>query len=114
MKKYELLRELQFYYDINISRKERAFRGHAETYKVEVFNNKSLSDFLYVSKNSIRNLFDDLLREKKRFKYVLSTKIILKKRINDNEFITRTVFFNSLVKTVINRRYNLNDSFEEY
>ena len=67
-----------------------------------------------MSKNSIRNLFDDLLREKKRFKYVLSTKIILKKRINDNEFITRTVFFNSLVKTVINRRYHLNDSFEEY
>ena len=96
------MRELPFHDDINNSRKERAFRGHAETYKVEVINNKSLNDFLYVSKNSIRNLFDDLLRKKKRFKYVLSTTIILKKRINDNEFITRTAYFNSLVKMGIN------------
>ena len=40
-KNYELLREFPFYDDINISRKERAFRGCAETYKVEVINNKS-------------------------------------------------------------------------
>ena len=111
MKTYALLRELLFYDEINISRKERAFRGYVKTYKVEVINNKSLSDLLHVSKNSITNLFDELLREKRRFKYVLSTKIILKKRINDNEF--STVYFNSLVKTVINRRYHLNDSFEE-
>ena len=113
MKNYELLRELPFYDDINISRKERAFRGYVETYKVEVINNKSLSDLLSVSKNSMKNLFDELLREKRGFKYVLSTKIILKKRINDNEHKYSTVYFNSLVKTVINRRYHLNDSFEE-
>ena len=35
-----------------------------------------------MSKNSIKNLFDELLREKRVFKYVLSTKTILKKRIN--------------------------------
>ena len=65
------------------------------------------------SKNSIRNLFDDLLRERRGFKYVLSTKIILKKRINDNEHKYSTVCFNSLVNTVINQRYHLNESFEE-
>ena len=105
----ELLCELPFYDDINISRKERAFKVHAETYKVEIINNKSLSDLLFVSKNSIKNLFDELLRG---FKYILSTKITLKKRINDNEYKPCTVSFNSLVKTGINRRY-LNDSFEE-
>ena len=66
-----------------------------------------------MSKNSIKNLFDELLREKRGFKYVLSTKIILKKRINDNEHKYSTVYFNSLVKTVINQRYHLNESFEE-
>ena len=66
-----------------------------------------------MSKNSIKNLFDELLREKRSFKYVVSTKIILKKRINDNEHKYSTVYFNSLVKTVITRRYQLNDSFEE-
>ena len=86
---------------------------YAETYKVEIINNKSLSDSLSVSKNSIKNLFDELLREKRGFKYVLSTKIILKKRINDNEHKYFTVYFNSLAKTVINRRYHLKDSFEE-
>ena len=68
LKNYELLLELPFYDDINISRKERAFRGYAETYKVEIIINKSLSDLLCVSKNSIENLFDELLRESRSFK----------------------------------------------
>ena len=56
--------EWPFYDDINISRNERALRGYAETYKVEIINNRNLSDSLSVSKNSIKNLFDELLREK--------------------------------------------------
>ena len=112
MKNYELLRELP-YYDDNISRKERAFRGYAETYKVEVINNKSLSDLLHVIKNSIKNLFDEFIREKRGFKYFLSTKIVLKKHINNNEYKYSKVYFNSPVKTVINQTYHLNDSFEE-
>ena len=51
--------------------------------------------------------------KKKGFKYIISVKITLKKRINDNEFDPKTLHFNSIVKTVINRRYHLNDSFEE-
>ena len=43
---------------------KRAFKGYVETYKVEIINN-NLSDSLSVSKNSIKNLFDKLLREKK-------------------------------------------------
>ena len=100
----KLLRELPFYDDINISRKERAFKKYPETYEVEIINNKSLSDSLSVSKNSMKNLFVELLREKRSFKYVLSTKIILKKRINDNEHKCSTVYFNLLIKTVINQR----------
>ena len=93
--------------------KERAFKKYTETYEVEIINNKSLSDSLSVSKNSMKNLFVELLREKRSFKYVLSTKIILKKCINDNEHKYSTVSFNSLIKTVKNRIYHLNDSFEE-
>ena len=82
------------YDDINILGKERAFRRYAKTYKVEIINNKNLNNSLSVSKNSIKNLFDELLREKRGFKYVLSTKIILKKPINDNEHKYSTVYFN--------------------
>ena len=60
----ELLRELPFYDDINISKNKRTFRGYAKTYKVEIINNRNLSDLLSVIKNSIKNLFDELLRKK--------------------------------------------------
>ena len=102
------------YDDINILRKERAFKGHAETYKVEIINNRSLSDSLFLSKNSIKNIFDELLREKTGFKYIIIVKITLKKRINDNEFDPRTLYFNSLVKTVINQRYRLKTHLKKY
>ena len=98
----ELLRELPFYDDINISRKERAFKKYAETYQVEIIDNKNLSDSLSLSKNSIKNLFDELLREKRCFKYVLSTKIILKKCNNNNEHTYSAVCFNSQIETLIN------------
>ena len=112
MKNFELLRELPFHDDINISRKERAFRGYAETYKVEIINNRNLSNSLSLSKN-LKNLFDTSLREKRDFKYNISVKTTLKKQINDNEFDLKTFYFNSPVKTIINQRYRLNDSFEE-
>ena len=64
----ELLRELPFYDDINILRNERTFRGYAKTYKVEIINNRNLSDSFSVRKNSLKNLFDELLREKRGFK----------------------------------------------
>ena len=44
-----------------------------------------------VSKNSIKNLFDQLLSGKRGFKYFISVKIFLKKRINDNEVAPRAL-----------------------
>ena len=64
---------------------------YAETYNVKIINNKSLSDSLSVSKNSIKTLFDELLREKNGFKYVISVKNYSKKRINDYEFDPKTL-----------------------
>ena len=40
--------------DINISRNERALRGNAESYKVEIINNRNVSYSLSVSKKSIK------------------------------------------------------------
>ena len=36
----KLLRELRFYNNNNISRNEKAFKKYAETYEVEIINNK--------------------------------------------------------------------------
>ena len=54
-------------------------RGYAKAYKVEIINNRNLSDSLPVTRKSIKNLFDKLLREKRGFKYTISVKITLKK-----------------------------------
>ena len=62
-----------------------------ETYKVEIVNNRNLSHSLIVIKNSEKYLFDELLREKRGFKYIITVKITLKKRINDNEFNLKTL-----------------------
>ena len=51
---FELLRELPFYNNITILRK-KAFKKYAETYEVEIINDKSFSDSLSISKNSIKN-----------------------------------------------------------
>ena len=64
-------------------------------------------------KKSIKNLFDKLLRERRGFKYIISVKVTLKKGINYNEIDARAVYLNSSEKTVINRGYYLNESFEE-
>ena len=80
----ELLPQLPFYDDINILRNERTFRWYVKTYKVEIINNRNLSDLLSVIKNNMKNLFDEILREKRGFKYIISFKFTLNKRINDN------------------------------
>ena len=104
---------LPFCDDVSISRKRRAIENYAKTFEVGTIDNKSLSNSLFLSKNSIKSLFNDLLREKRGFKYILSTKIILKKHINNNETKYSTVYFNSITKTIINKRYHLNESFEQ-
>ena len=64
----------------------RFLRGYSESWKAEIIKNKNLSNSLPVSKNSIKNLFHQLLRDKKAFKYIISVKMTLEKQINDNEF----------------------------
>ena len=75
-----------------------AFRGYDETYDLEIINNKSLSDVLFLSKISVKNLFDKLLREKRGFKYIISVKVTLKKQNNGNELDPRTLYFNSVLQ----------------
>ena len=56
---------LPLYDRVGISKRQRAFRGRAETYNVEVVDRKSLSDSLFLARSSIVDLFSDLLQEKK-------------------------------------------------
>ena len=67
--KHQILQKILPYYEIvGISRSQRAHRGYAETYNIEVTVRKSLSDSLFLAESSIIDLFSDLLEEKRGFK----------------------------------------------
>ena len=95
--KHQILKNiLPFYDSVGISRKQHAFRNYAETYEVEVVDRISLSDSLFLAKSSIIDLFLDLLKEKRGFKYILSVKVTLKRWNNEtNTYDIDTFFCNS-------------------
>ena len=113
--RHQILRNMLPLYDsVGISKRERAFRGYAETYNVEVTDRKSLSDSLFLAKSSIIDLFSDLLEEKRGFKYVLSATITLKRWNNAiNRYDIETIYINSEAVTVTNQRFNLSTSYEK-
>ena len=52
------------------------------TYKVEIVDKKDLFVQLQASKSSIKDLFNDLLNETKGFKYQITVKVLLKKKLS--------------------------------
>ena len=110
----QLLQELPFYDELNIVKNNNAFRDYARSYKVETVDKKDPLVQLEVSKSSITNFFKDLLNKFKGFKYQITLAILLSKIKNDKGGIEYSpVCFNSTAKSVINSKFNLNQSFQE-
>ena len=57
----ELLKELPFYDELRIVKNRSAFSGYARSYKVEIVNKRDPLVQLKASKQSIIDLFKDLL-----------------------------------------------------
>ena len=70
---------MSFFEDIAITKRERALRGYAETYNVEVLDNTGLRDSFYLPKRSIIDFLKDMLKEKIGYKYSLLAIITIKK-----------------------------------
>ena len=70
---------MPFFEDIAITKRERALRGYAETYNVEVLDNTGLRDSFYLPKRSIIDFLKDMLKEKIGYKYSLLAIITIKK-----------------------------------
>ena len=99
---------------MGIVRSEHAHQYYAETYNVEITDRISLDDSLFLAKRSINDLFKDLLREKRGFKYNFLTEITLKRwnnATNSYDIITHHIKTNAI--TVANQRFNLNSAYEE-
>ena len=112
--KHQILENILPIYDIiSILRKEYAFRNYAETYEIEIADDISLSDSLFLAKSSMFDLFKDLFEEKRGFKYILSVRVTLKRWNNEtNAYDIDTVFRNSDPITVTNERFDLGTAYE--
>ena len=65
LKNIDFLAELPFYNQLNIIRTYHAFSGYAMSYKVEIVDKKDLIVQLEASRSSIKDLFNDLLNDKR-------------------------------------------------
>ena len=110
MSSENLLQELPFYDELSIVKKSAAFSGYARRYKVEIINYKDPLVQLEASKSSIRDLFRDLLNEKKG--EITVTTLLSIAKINVSAEYS-SVYFNSTTKTVINQKFNLGKLFQE-
>ena len=113
--KHQVLSNIvSFYDDVGISRRQHAHKGYAEAYDVEVIDNTSLDDSLFLAKRSINDLFRDSLREKRGFKYTLLATITLKRWNNAiNRYDIETIYIRSEAITVANQRFNLSKTYEK-
>ena len=105
---------LPFYDTVEILRREHSLNYAAETYNVEVADSINLDDSLFLAKRSIKDLFRDLLREKRGFKYNLATIITLQRWNNAiDSYDIEKIYIKTKAITVINQRFNLNSANEE-
>ena len=109
----ELLQELPFYDELSIAKNNSAFSRYARSYKIEIVDKRDPLVQLEDSKQSIIDLFKDLLNEIKGFKYQITLTVLLSKIKSDGSIEYSPVLFNSTTKTVINNKYNLDQSFQE-
>ena len=68
---------------------------------------------LEASKSSIKDLLNDLLNERKGFKYQITLKAVLRKYKPNREIELRPVYFNSRTKTVISYKFSLEYAFQK-
>ena len=109
----QLLQELPFYDELSIVKDNSAFSGYAKSYKVEIVDKNDPIVQLKPSELSIKDMFKDLLNETKGFKHQITLSVLLSKIKNDGNIEYSPVYFNSTTKTVINNKFDLDQSFQE-
>ena len=103
-----LLVELPFYKQPSIIKTNQTLQGYAMSNKVELIEKKDPILQLEASKSSIKDLFSI-----KGFKYQITVQVLFKKYKPNGEIEFAQVYFNSVIKLVINHRFKLEESFHE-
>ena len=108
-----MLSELLFYEGLNVIKTDHARKGYALSKKVKLVEKNDPLIQLEVSKTSIKNLFKDLLDEIKGFKDQVTVKSLSRKDKKIGETELAPVYSNSITKTVINHKFDVEKSFQE-
>ena len=104
LKNIDRLVEVPFHEQLSVIKTNQAFKEYLMSYKAEIVERKDPIVQLEASKLSIKNLFSNLLNETKGFKYQITV---------NGEIESRSVYFNSATKTVINYKFSLENAFQE-
>ena len=112
LKNIDRLAKRRFYEQLSVIKTDQAFKGYVMSYKVQIIEEKDPIVQLEASKLSIKNLINDLLNEIKGFKYQITVKVLFKKYKLNGEIEFTPVYFNSVIKTVINHRFRLESYFQ--
>ena len=107
----QLLKELPFYDELSIVKKNSAFSGYARSYKIEIVDEKDPLVPLKARELSFKGLLKDLSNEIKGFKYQITLSILLSKIKTNGSIKYSPVYFDSTTK--INNAYRLDQSFQE-
>ena len=91
---------------MSIVKNNTAFSGYAQSYKIEILDKKDVIIQLKSSEIVIVEFF-------KGFKYGITLCILLSKVKNSGYTEYRSVYFNSLTKTVVSDNYFLDECFCE-
>ena len=87
---------------IKINEKAKALKGYTKSFEIGIKNNKDPLKQLQSTRNGIKFHIESILKSMKGLKFVENLKVTFKKN-SKNEIITKTAYFNSKPKTIINK-----------
>ena len=87
---------------IKINEKSKALKGYTKSFEIGIKNNKDPLKQLQSTRIGIKANIESILKSMKGLKFVENLKVTFKKN-SKNEIITKTAYFNSKPKTIINK-----------
>ena len=87
---------------IKINEKAKALKGYTKSFEIGIKNNKDPLKQLQSTRKGIKSHIESILKSMKGLKFVENLKVTFKKN-SKNEIITKTAYFNSKPKTIINK-----------
>ena len=85
----------------NITQTQNALKNSTKSFSVDIIDNKDPLNQLTKTQKVIEHYLNKELGELKGFKYIETLKVTFEKQLED-EIITKTAYFNSKTKTLIN------------